>query len=75
MLSATAEFLLGSLQASRGGLCPICAAKLMGCTREDMVKATKELILHGAALAYHAECSSCREMGVAAFLRPTSPQS
>jgi hypothetical protein len=47
MVSAAAEFLLGSLSGLREGLCPGCAATMMGCARDEMVKATKELILDG----------------------------
>ena len=52
MLSEAAEFLLGALHGLRGeGLCPACAAKMLVCTRETMVKATKELIAAGSVLA------------------------
>ena len=69
MLSETAEFLLGALYGLRDGLCPACAANMKGCTREEMVKATKELILHGAALAESAACSACQHVGAVARLR------
>ena len=44
MLSAAGEFLRGALSGLNAGLCPACAANMMGCMQEDMVKATKELI-------------------------------
>ena len=70
LLSREAEFLLGSLYGLRvEGLCLACAAKMMGSTREEMVKATKELILHGSVLAGHAICSACRHVGPVARLR------
>lgn len=69
MVSAAAEFLLGSLHGLREGLCPECAAKMMGCERDEMVKATKELILDGSVLAENAVCASCRCVGPVARLR------
>ena len=69
MLSAEAEFLFGSLHGLRAGVCPDCAASMMGCTRDEMVKATKELILDGSVLAENAECSACTHVGVVARLR------
>jgi len=69
MLSAAAEFLFGSLHGLRGGLCPDCAAQLMDCTRHEMVKAIKELILDGSVLAESAACSGCTRVGVVARLR------
>src|SRR5215470_15246393 len=69
MVSAAAEFLLGSLYGLREGLCPECAATMMGCARDEMVKATKELILDGSVLAENAVCASCRCVGPVARLR------
>ena len=69
MPSAAAEFLLGSLNGLREGLCPDCAASMMGCTRDEMVKATKELILDGSVLAENAVCASCRCVEPVARLR------
>jgi len=69
MHSAAAEFLLGSLSGLREGLCPDCAARMMDCTRDDMVKATKELILDGSVLAESAACSACTRVAVVARLR------
>lgn len=69
MLSAGAEFLLGTLHGLHDVICPSCAATMMGCMREDMVKATKELIGHGLALAGSATCSACKRVQFVARLR------
>jgi len=69
MPSEAAEFLLGSLHGLREGLCPDCAAWMMGCTRDEMVKATKELILDGSVLADSGVCASCQLVGTVARLR------
>jgi hypothetical protein len=42
---------------------------MMGCTREDMVKATKELIVDLKVLAIVAPCSSCQHVTPVAHLR------
>ena len=71
MLSEAAEFLLGSLRGLRDGLCPRCAANMKGCMREDMVKATKELISHGSVKAGIALCVTCQKVTpVARLLQP-----
>ena len=76
MLSEMAEFLQGALrEIHHGGVCPTCAATLMGSTREDMVKATKELILHGVALAQVDWCTVCNQTRLVAYLRRTRPRS
>ena len=69
MLSEAAEFLLGALYDLQEGLCPTCAADMMGCTRDDMVKATKELIVDLKALAAVALCCSCQRVTPVARLR------
>jgi hypothetical protein len=69
MLSEMAEFLLESLYGVHQQVCPTCAAKMMGCTREEMVKATKELILNGLVLAENGICSACQDAGPVARLR------
>ena len=69
MLSEAAEFLLGALYDLQEGLCPACAANMMGCTREDMVKATKELIVDLKVFAGMAFCSSCQRVTPVARLR------
>ena len=69
VLSETAEFLLGSLYGAHQQVCPTCAAKMMGCTREEMVKAIKELILNGLVLAENGICSACQDAGPVARLR------
>jgi hypothetical protein len=69
MLSAAGEFLRGALSGLNAGLCPACAANMMGCMREDMVKATKELISHGLALAELAVCDACQKPTLVARLR------
>jgi hypothetical protein len=62
MLSANGEFLLGALYGQLERLCPACAADMRDCTREEMVKATKELISHGLVLAERATCSTCERV-------------
>ena len=69
MLSAAGEFLLGALHGLQQGLCPACPAKMMGCTREEMVKAIKEPILHGSAKAEIAPCITCQKVTPVARLR------
>jgi hypothetical protein len=69
VLSETAEFLLGSLYGAHQQVCPTCVAKMMGCTREEMVKAIKELILNGLVLAENGICSACQDAGPVARLR------
>ena len=69
ILSETAEFLLGALYGLQTRLCPDCAGKMKGCELHEMVKATKELILHGAVLVDSALCSACQRVGMVARLR------
>jgi len=70
MLSQAAEFLHGALYGLHTGLCPTCAAKMMSSTHEEMVMATKELILNGLVLAEDGLCDSCHDLTSVARLRP-----
>jgi hypothetical protein len=47
MLSEAGEHLLGLISALRAGICVPCSAQMMERTREDALKATKQLILNG----------------------------
>jgi CRP-like cAMP-binding protein len=69
MLSEAAEFLQGSLYGLHQQVCPTCAAKMLGCTREEMVKAIKELILNGLVLAENGICSACQDAVLVTRLR------
>jgi hypothetical protein len=60
MISEAAELLLGALEPLRVGVCVDCAAtKVLFMSRETSVKATKELISTGHALAAIADCDMC----------------
>jgi len=60
MISEAAELLLGALTPLRVGVCINCAAtKVLFTSRENSVRATKELISTGDALADIGECDMC----------------
>ena len=58
-LSEQARLLLGLLKPVRGGLCINCVADSLPCSPEESLKATKELISNGLALAEQDPCSRC----------------
>ncbi len=74
MLSEAGEHLLGLISALRAGICVPCSAQMMERTREDALKATKlkatkQLILNGKALATHARCDICASWQPVTVLR------
>ena len=73
MLSEPGELLLRDLSFFRGGMCVDCSAGLMGCTREISLKATKELILNGYALAEQGRCRLCARDQLITLLRDSRP--
>ena len=69
LLSEAAEFLAGALWSVPTGLCIPCAADMLRCTREEALKATKELILNGLALGQLGDCSQCQKRELVTQLR------
>src|SRR5262245_17909126 len=59
MLSEAAEFLLAALAPLRDGICVDCAAHALEVSPEVSLKATKELIASGYALASLDICALC----------------
>src|SRR5262245_22918873 len=57
MLSEAAEFLLAALLPLHQGICVDCAARSMERSYEESLKATKELIANGYALAGLDTCA------------------
>ena len=73
MVSEAGELLLRALSFYRGGMCVDCSATLMTCTREISLKATKELILNGLALAKPGRCRLCTRDQLITCLRDSRP--
>ena len=70
MPSEAADFLLAALWPLRGGICVDCAAtKVLMRSRDDSLKATKELILNGSALAILGTCDMCYGHGLLTRVR------
>src|SRR5262245_42519725 len=73
MLSEAGELLFRALSVFRKGMCADCAATLMTCTREISLKATRELILNGSALAEYGACRFCSSDQLITRLRDSRP--
>jgi len=69
MLSEAAEFLLAALAPLRQGICVACAARSMERSYEESLKATKELIANGYALARLETCALCNDDKPVTLLR------
>jgi len=61
-LSEHGSLLLGWLNPVSGGLCTNCVADALSCSREESLKATKELISNGLAVAERGPCALCLEV-------------
>ena len=70
MLSEAAEFLMAALAPLHEGVCVDCAARALECSREESLKATKELIANGYALAWIEPCALCDRTRPVTRLRP-----
>jgi hypothetical protein len=69
MLSEAAEFLLAAFAPSPRGICVDCGARALERSREESLKATKELIANGYALAGLDACALCDEVTLVTRLR------
>jgi hypothetical protein len=69
MLSEAAEFLLAAFGPLRQGICVNCGARALERSAEESLKATKELIANGYALAGFDACALCDEMTLVTRLR------
>jgi CheY-like chemotaxis protein len=68
-LSEHARLLLGLLKPVRGSVCTKCVADALSCSPEESLKATKELISNGLALAHQGPCARCSEVRPVTRLR------
>jgi len=50
---------MNALTSQRRGMCVECGAQRRGCSREQSLKATKELIANGLALTELDHCAVC----------------
>jgi hypothetical protein len=62
MLSEAAEFLFAAFAPLPQGICVDCGARALERSREESLKATKELIANGYALAGYDACALCHEV-------------
>ena len=69
MLSEAADFLLAALLPLHQGICVDCAARSMERSYEESLKASKELIANGYALAGLDTCALCNNLKLATRLR------
>jgi hypothetical protein len=69
MLSEAAEFLIAALAPLHQGICVDCGARVLERSREESLKATKELIANGYALAGLDACALCDEVKLVTRLR------
>ena len=69
MLWEPAEFLLAALAPLHQGICVDCGARAMERSAEESLKATKELIANGYALAGLDACALCDEVTLVTRLR------
>jgi hypothetical protein len=69
MLSEAAEFLIAALAPLHQGICVDCGARVLERSREESLKATKELIANGYALAGFDACALCDEVKLVTRLR------
>ena len=69
LLSVAGEQLLGMLWALHNGICVSFSERMMERTREEALKATRELILNGKALAREAVCDICASPQLVTVLR------
>ena len=72
MLSEAAEFLVGALAHLHQGICVECGVWLLERSREESLKATKELIATGYALAVVGVCALCNNQKLTTLLRHRS---
>ena len=74
MLSEAADFLVGALTHLHQGICVECGASLLERSREESLRATKELITNGYALGVFGVCALCDEKKLTTLLRhPSAP--
>jgi len=73
MLSESGEFLLAALAPLHQGVCVDCAARALECSREESLKAAKELIANGYAHAWVESCALCNREKPVTRLRPVPP--
>ena len=62
LLSEAAELLMSALVPLRRGVCVDCGARVLERSREESLKATKELIANGCALAGFDACEFCKQV-------------
>jgi len=70
-VSEHGRLLLGLLNPLDGGLCTKCVADALECSPEESLKATKNLISNGLALAKQDLCARCGEVQPVTRLRPS----
>jgi FixJ family two-component response regulator len=69
MLSEAAELLMSALAPLHQGICVDCGARVLERSREESLKATKELIANGYAFAGFDACEVCKEVAPITRLR------